>query len=356
MKKILLFLILLNFTSVFAQRITNVEKNYESKTYIITYDILKEDTTKLYNIILLYSDDFKNYTSAEMVNGDIGNQIFLGTDKIIIWQAEKELGFFPEDIGFSIKASYSTTNHDDMFFVKGGTFIMGTDKDDQKNNDAHKVTIDDFYIGKYEITNQQYCVFLNEKSNQVENGSPWISTFRNSCRISFSDGKFYPKPGFETNPVTEITWYGANAYCEWAGGRLPTEAEWEYAATGGNTVADTNFFKYAGSDTINKVAWHVRNSNRRTHPVGEKEPNQIGLFDMSGNAREWCLDWFSGHYYKNSPTDNPINNQKTKYRVIRGGSWDNSEFACRIKIRTKVFPHMSDTYTGFRLCIPTKNN
>ena len=170
------------------------------------------------------------------------------------------------------------------------------------------------------------------------------------CAIGYRNGKFYFKGSkyaeYENCPVIEVTGYGAKAYCEWKGGRLPTEAEWEYAARGGNK---SKGYKYPGSNSIDDVAWYLGNSNGETHPVGTKQPNELGIFDLIGNVREWCNDWYDEDYYKNSPKNNPQGPSSGRDRVLRGGSWDFDDLYCRVADRDYYNPDYSPPYGGFRL-------
>ena len=231
-----------------------------------------------------------------------------------------------------------------MIFVKGGTFQMGSnDYDNEKP--IHKVYVNDFYISKYEMTNKQFCKFLNEKGNQTEGGKTWLDIKTDWCKIVKQGGKYVPVSGYDKHPVIEVTWYGANAYCKWAGGRLPTEAEWEYAARGGNK---SNGYKYSGSNNIGEVGWYTKNSGRKTHPVGTKKANELGIYDMSGNVWEWCADWYSSDYNK-SPYENPEGLSSGDYRILRGGSWVNVAGSCRVTARSRRDPHDSDSDVGFRV-------
>ncbi len=236
-------------------------------------------------------------------------------------------------------------------FVKGGSFDMGSNENDDETP-IHKVTVSDFYIGKYEVTNAQYAAFLNAKGNQKEGGETWIDTNsdygKNYCQIEEVDGIFQSKVGKEDYPVVCVTWYGARAYAKWVEGRLPTEAEWEYAAQGGN---NSKGYKYSGGNTIDDVAWYDNNSHnpdndmyggKGTHKVGTKQPNELGIYDMSGNVWEWCNDWYYENYYSNSPTLNPQGASSGKYRVLRGGSWINRANNCRIGNRDGNNPNISN--------------
>ena len=220
----------------------------------------------------------------------------------------------------------------EMVFVKGGNFQMGSESSDAGSDEKpiHSVTLDDFYISKYEITNAQFCKFLNEKGNKEEGEVTWLDLEGNykteKCRIQKNGSTFTVETGYENYPVIYVSWYGAKAYCEWAGGRLPTEAEWEYAAKGGNKSKN---YKYAGSDNIDEVAWYTKNSYDKgedhadygTHIVGSKKPNELEIYDMTGNVWEWCSDWYGSDYYANSPSSNPKGASDGSYRVDRGGSW-----------------------------------
>lgn len=228
--------------------------------------------------------------------------------------------------------------------IQGGSFSMGSKNDDEKP--VHKVTLSSFSMSTTEVTNEQYCKFLNEKDNQIEGGANWLNINDVDCKIEKRGSSFFPKAGYENHPVIEVTWYGAKAYAEWAGGRLPTEAEWEYAAKGAQN------YKYAGSNNINDVSWYNNNSDNKTHPVGQKRPNGYGLYDMTGNVWEWCNDRYGGSYYGSSPDNNPQGPSSGANRVNRGGSWSNNLKNCRVTSRHKGYPSHCNRDIGFRIVLP----
>lgn len=162
--------------------------------------------------------------------------------------------------------------------VTGGTFQMGDSLGAKDEKPVHKVTLDSFEINKYEITNQQYCDFLNSLDTSEIKVNNWIGYY---CQIKEIEDQFVVPEKFEQYPVVGVTWYGADAFARWLGARLPTEAEWEYAARGGHK---SKGYKYSGSDSIDVVAWYAGNSGYQLHPVGKKQPNELGLHDMSGNG------------------------------------------------------------------------
>ena len=246
-------------------------------------------------------------------------------------------------------------------YVESGTFMMGNDnasEDDEKP--AHKVKLDGFFISKYEITNKQYADFLNEIHAQNDgtfNGTIYININNSNCQIEYTGGQFKVKNGKENYPVSLVTWDGADAYAKHYDGRLPTEAEWEFAARGGN---ESKKYTYSGSNVADIVAWYLGNSNQSggldfdgnghgSHPVGQKDPNELGIYDMSGNVQEWCNDLYSATYYANSPSENPpgpnVNNDE---HILRGGCSLLSEEYSRTTRRNSAHHWVTYPDGGFR--------
>ncbi len=239
----------------------------------------------------------------------------------------------------------------DMVLVKGGWFIMGSDSGSYDEQPAHKVSVSDFFIDKYEVTNRQYCEFLNTVGNQIENGKTWLDMGFSGCRIEFVNDIYRPKKGFDDNPVIEVTWFGANAYAKWMGKRLPTEAEWEYAAQGG---INSESYILSGSNDASTVAWFQDNSNGKTHPVGIKQPNELGIHDMSGNVWEWCSDWYSENYYEQSLQRDPTGPLTGTQKVLRGGAWNVMPLFLNITNRSSDTPNFALNIRGFR-CVKSFN-
>jgi formylglycine-generating enzyme required for sulfatase activity len=227
-------------------------------------------------------------------------------------------------------ASFSDNLAGDFVFVKGGTFTMGCTKEqgncalDEKP--VHDVTLNDFYLAKYEVTQALWTKVMGNNPSQFYTCA--------ECpveKIYWTDAQEFIQ---KLNQMTGQTY------------RLPTEAEWEYAGRGGMHQEN---FQYAGSTNIEEVAWTSTNSEGKTHPVGQKSANALGLYDMTGNVYEWCNDGYSILYYRNSPSENPPGDAKAEDKVLRGGSYRTGANDSHISSRHTVGENYRVGFIGFRL-------
>mgnify|MGYP000693266809 FL=1 len=257
----------------------------------------------------------------------------------------------------SRESEIKTSNGDELIYVEGGSFVMGDTWGDGDSDEkpTHKVELTyDFYIGKYPVTFEEYDRYCSETGAT----KPYVWNWGRGRR-----------------PVIRVSWFDAIGYCDWLsdveglaraydnagnlidsrgnetidtskvkGYRLLTEAEWEYAARGGKKSRRN---KYAGSNNPDEVAWYTSNSRHKTQEVGKKAPNELGIYDMSGNVWEWCSDWYGN--YSSSAQTNPYNNSGSG-RVGRGGGWGDDAAGTRVAGRGYDSPSRAYYYLGFRIC------
>ncbi|MFC2139212.1 formylglycine-generating enzyme family protein [Bacteroidota bacterium] len=241
------------------------------------------------------------------------------------------------------------TTENEMIFVEGGSFNMGNSRGEENAKPLHYVYLSSFYIDKYEVTNSEYVQFLNSNEFSDEEIAE-IITVRDTAReygtkIYKNGDTFVVEPGFESFPVTNVSWQGAQSYARWAGKRLPTEAEWEFAARGG---VNRESFSHSGSDNIEGVAWYSENSDNKLKAVGLKAPNSLGIHDMSGNVWEWCFDYYDEEFYRSAKQNNPRGPAMGTERVIRGGSYTNTYEICDVTKRSRKQPSIKMYVLGFR--------
>ncbi len=250
---------------------------------------------------------------------------------------------------------YGQTSDDYFVFVKGGRFKVGSAEGDDDELPVRKIYVEDFYMGKYEVTAGEYCKFLNAVNPDTSLLRKYIdmkSSYKGvSCHIFAEDSGYFVEPGFENTPVVFVSWFGADAYCKYTDGRLPSEAEWEYAAKGGHLPFPQNMkhYLYAGSNNPDETAWYRNNSGNHPHNAGAKKPCRAGMFDMSGNVSEWCSDWYDSEYYGKMPEKNPQGPKKGRLKVHRGGSWYNTPEMLRVTNRRASKPVTVNATIGFRV-------
>ncbi|MBQ9363136.1 MAG: SUMF1/EgtB/PvdO family nonheme iron enzyme [Bacteroidaceae bacterium] len=218
----------------------------------------------------------------------------------------------------------------DMVNVQGGTFMMGTDSPQYLGQDLHRVTVSNFLIGKEEVTQDLWEAIMG--SNPSYKQSQYSYHF----------------------PVEQVSWYDCQEFISKLNNitglhfRLPTEAEWEYAARGGNR---SKGYIYSGGDDLFEVGWFGYNSDRMSHISTLKSPNELGIYGMSGNVWEWCQDWYEQDYYKSSPSKDPQGPSSGTYKVCRGGSWDDDYKFCQPSYRSRRAPDYKANVLGLRLAL-----
>ena len=227
----------------------------------------------------------------------------------------------PQDLEFDVHGVQFT-----MKYVEGGEFMMGAANDDTAAYDcekpSHKVRLDSYYMGETQVTQ-----------------ALWETVMGNNPSYFKGDGL----------PVENVSWYDCQEFIKKLNSitgknfSLPTEAQWEFAARGGNI---SRGFLYSGSNNLDEVAWYRHNSNSQTHQVATKKENELGLYDMTGNVEEWCEDYYGKNYYSNSSQDNPQGPLSGGHRILRGGSWDCSVRVCRVSYRGDNFPNYCSRLYG----------
>jgi formylglycine-generating enzyme required for sulfatase activity/serine/threonine protein kinase len=252
-----------------------------------------------------------------------------------------------------------------MVLIPAGTFLMGSPDADKHAGKVEKPThpvriTHSFYLGVTEVTRGQFRRFVDDAGYQTEaekdgnGGNRWNEEnkkFEQNARYTWQN------PGFEQtdeHPVVNVSWNDAVAFVHWLSHkegksyRLPTEAEWEYACR----AKSTNRYPFADdASKLGEHAWSNGSSESKSHPIGQKLPNAWGLYDMLGNVREWCADWFDEKYYASSPSADPPGASSASHRVLRGGCWSDSPRGCRPALRDRAAPWWGDNCIGFRLAL-----
>ncbi|GHT44902.1 hypothetical protein AGMMS49965_21350 [Bacteroidia bacterium] len=245
----------------------------------------------------------------------------------------------PEEFEELTGNSTATGTELEMVTVAGGTFTMGATAEqgidyDSDEHPTHSVTLSSYAIGKYEVTQKLWWDVMGS----------WPGT---APSTTYGKGDNYPMYNVSYGDIqsflTALNTKTSKNY------RLPTEAEWEYAARGGDK---SKGYKYSGSNTIGAVAWFAGNSDYKVNIVGTKSPNELGVYDMSGNVWEWCRDWYGSDYISSSSQTNPTGAVSGSDRVLRGGSWYGNAASCRVSDRSYYAPSFRNDGIGFRLVLP----
>ena len=336
----LIIIILFCFLAVgvaFSQKVSNVDAYQEGKNIVITYSLSKAG---MVSAVYCSTDGGRTWGAPlRHVSGDVNKSVSAGSHRVV-WDVLSEREHLKgENICFKVEAGNQRFTVNGVSFemvpVEGGTFTMGGTAEqgsdaDEDEKPTHQVTLSSYMIGKTEVTQELWQAVMGNNP----------SYFKGS-----------------NLPVEQVSWEDCQAFITKLNAltgknfRLPTEAEWEYAARGGNK---SRGFKYSGSNTLSNVAWYGDNSADKTHPVATKAPNELGIYDMSGNVWEWCSDWYGS--YSSSSQYNPTGPNSGSRRVYRGGSWYYYARSCRVSFRNSDNPTYRYDILGLRLALSEDNN
>ena len=261
------------------------------------------------------------------VTGDVG-QVSASGEKSAVWDVEKDhpkLACEQCVVAVEARPAGPPGLPRDMARIPAGPFLMGSPGTggDANEHPQHRVTLGAYFIDKFLVT---------------------VAKFRAYTLATDRAMPIQPTWNKDAHPVVFVSWNEAEAYCAWAGKRLPTEAEWEKAARG---KSDARYSFGDNEFQLSDHAWFSNNAGGQTHPVGQKKPNSYGLYDASGNAAEWVSDWY-GESYAGAAPNNPHGPENGTMRVLRGGSWSSSATACRAASRDWFFPDGRAETNGFR--------
>lgn len=331
-----------------AQRVSNLKAEFRNCTAVLKFKLTSANPVDL---TLKYSGDGgKTWLACTTVSGDITGQT--SGSKQIVWDCYADnirWGL----VKFKVEAPGSGCSNSfmEMVEVAGGTFQMGSLTDGPNEQPVHAVTLADYCIGKYEVTQQQWFdvmggypqdepkVIYGAGSNYPVYYISWDDITGTTGSVAYSyNGVDYRTDGFCYKLSYKVDPELSYKY------RLPTEAEWEYAARGGN---QSKGYLYSGSNTIDDVAWY---DGALTHEVGSKLANELGIYDMTGNVSEWCSDWYGP--YNSSAQTNPVGAASGIYRIRRGGGWNNEPGLCTVTLRSFNNTGVGYfSYIGFRLVV-----
>lgn len=342
-KLVLLASILLSSSFVLAQKVTNVNFHREDKELTITYALDRQA-----DIRVRVSVDGGRYFSSPLENlsGDVGKAIKPGKEKKIIAYDLIDLRGIPDTLDSALVRFIVEVDDGSedvrlgdilipMVPVKGGSFMMGcVDKSVAKHNyeaefPVHKVTVDDFYMCKYEVTQRLWVAVMNDNpSRWNHNDSLPVE------QVSWNDVQIF---------ITRLSQMTGQRF------RMPTEAEWEYAARGGQKG---HGYVYPGANAdLNSIAWYGSNADNHTHPVGQKRPNELGLYDMAGNVWEWCSDWMGA--YTSGAQTNPQGPKDGEHKILRGGCMTSPSWGLTVSDRSWYQPDRGYGFHGIRLVLDT---
>lgn len=348
--KLILALLLLAASSLSAQEISNVHFVRNNKEVTVTYSLSKDADIR----VAVSTDNGRTYGEfIENFSGDAGRNVKAGKEKKILFYDLPELRDIPFVFDTFSRISWGDTvirflvEVDDgsvdipfqkerirMMMVPGGSFDMGCNHQSslkhsyEESKPIHRVTVDTFYMGKFEVTQRLWVAVMGS------NPSFWQSNDSLPVeQVSYSDVQIF------IARLSQMTGYRF---------RLPTEAEWEFAARGGNKSHGTAF-PYPCTGDLGSVAWYGMNSNNVTHPVGRLKPNELGLHDMAGNVWEWCSDWFGP--YSKEHQNNPRGPKHGDSRILRGGCMNSPSWGCAVSDRSWYHPDHGYGFHGFRLVL-----
>ncbi len=340
---VLLSFLLLAGMSVWSQTVSNVVLVQEGTRFRIEYDLSEQIETS----VSVSTDSTFTFRPLYQLSGNVGADAVQGHN-VAYWDALAEWGEFTHDVMVKVsliplsKVIQANGVNFTMVYVQGGSFVMGDTLPQGTNADPktkqYHVKLSSYYISQTEVTQELWNAVMGE------NRSFFVGVNQPVNLVSYQDIVSFIS---RLNLITGLSF------------NLPTEAEWEYAARGGKK---SKGYKYSGSDNIRAVAWFGQkenetydngNSGARSHMVATKQPNELGLYDMSGNLWEWCRDFYGD--YPTGQQTNPTGPKEGTHRVVRGGSYYSRAVYCRVTTRSANTPECRLTHTGFRLTLPVSS-